>query len=105
MALGDWRMQPAGWLGQQTPFDDLPEPIRDVNPIRIAEVLAEPEGVPPSADVPLPPAPPAGQEFLAKIAPDLRTPAADAAGPIRFEVVLTRTPSLDDTTWRDLFAT
>jgi hypothetical protein len=103
--LADLRVLPAGWLASQTPIEELPEPIRDVNPIRIAEVLAEPEGVPPSADVPPPPAPPAGQEFLAKIAPDLRAPTEDAAGPIRFEVVLTRTPTLDDTTWRDLFAT
>ncbi len=102
LLLADLRTLPAGWLTPQMPIEDLPEPIRDVTPTRIAEVLAEPEGVPPSMDVPPPPAPAAGQEFLAKIAPDLR--AAEGVAPIRFEVVLTRTPNLDDTTWRDLFS-
>jgi hypothetical protein len=102
--LGDLRLQPAGWLTPEMPIEGLPEPIRDVNPIRGAEVLVEPEGVPPGADVPPPPLPPPGQEFLAKIAPDLRAVAADQPGPVRIEVVLTRAPSLDDTTWRDLFS-
>jgi hypothetical protein len=106
LLVADLRALPAGWLAAQTPIDELPEPIRNINPIRIAEVLVEPEGVPPSADVAMRPAPPAGQEFVAKIAPDWGAAADESvAGPIRFEVVLTRTPSLDDMTWRNLFAT
>jgi hypothetical protein len=101
----DLRFQPAGWLTTETPVEDLPEPIRSVNPVRIVEVLPEPEGVPPSTDVAPPSPPPAGQEWMAKIAPDLRAVAgAEAAGgPLRFEVVLTHAPGLDDPTWHDLF--
>jgi hypothetical protein len=101
LLLRDLRTLPAGWLTPQTPVDDLPEPIRVVNPVRIAEVLPEPEGVPPSADVPPPAMPPAGQEFLAKIAPDLRAAATaeGAAAPIRFEVVLTHAPPPDAVGW------
>ena len=100
--LGDLRLQPAGWLTPQTPIEALPEPIRDVNPIRGVELLPEPEGVPAGTDVPPPPLPPPGQEYLAKIAPDLRSAEA-TAGPVRFEVVLTHMPTLDDTNWRSLF--
>jgi hypothetical protein len=86
LLVRDLRYQPAGWLTPQTPIDDLPDPIRIVDPIRVAEVLPDPDGVPPSADVPPPSAPPVGQEFLAKIAPDLRPAAAPdgAATAMRF---------------------
>jgi hypothetical protein len=109
MLSADLRVLPAGWLAPQTPIANLPDPIREVTPIRIAEVLAEPEGVPPSVDVPPTPLPlsnDGGLNALAKIAPDLRAIAAEgAAGAIRFEVVLTHTPGLDDTAWRALFPT
>jgi hypothetical protein len=103
LLLKNLRAQPAGWFAPETPPDLLPEPIRDVNPLRVIEVLPEPAGVPPSADVPPPPPPPAGQEFLEKIAPDLREPAAGAGGNlVRMEVVFTREPRPDDITWRSL---
>jgi hypothetical protein len=104
LLVRDLRFLPAGWLTSATPVYELPDPIRDVTPIRVAEVLAEPEGVPPNADVPLPSSPPAGQESLAKIAPDLRAAVADnAANAVRFEVVITQVPPLEDMSWQALF--
>src|SRR5205823_12279606 len=85
-----------------------PEPLRDTNAVRVAEVLAEPEGVPPGADVPPPPPPAAGQEALEKLAPELRKrlggEGAAAAGPVRLEVVLARTPGPEDQAWRGLLS-
>jgi hypothetical protein len=99
--LGDLRLQPAGWLTPHTPIAELPEPIRDVNPIRVATVLAEPEGVPATADVP--PAIDSGVTAEAKIAPDLS--GAETRGPFRFEIVLTHAPGLDDNGWQNLLQT
>ncbi|HEY1379587.1 MAG TPA: hypothetical protein VGF55_22475, partial [Gemmataceae bacterium] len=103
LLIRDLRLLPAGWLTPETPVDDLPEPIRSVNPIRVVEVLPEPEGVPPSQDVPPPSLPPVidrGLNPLAKIAPDLRA-AGEGGAAIRFEVVLTRTPAPADVAWHD----
>lgn len=104
--LGDLRAQPAGWFVSDTPIENLPDPIQQISPIRIVEVLAEPAGVAESVDVPPPPAPPAGQEFLAKIAPDLRRAAAAEAAeaPIRMEVVLTNVPAQNDNSWRNILS-
>jgi hypothetical protein len=101
--LIDLRLQPLGWLSPQSPVESLPEPIRTIDPIRGVEVLPDPEGVPPSSDTALPNVPAlvdGAVNVQAKIAPDLRAAAAAAiAGPVRFEVVLTHTPALDDAAW------
>ncbi len=100
----DLRRQPAGWLAPAQAVDALPEPIRTVSPLRVVEVLPEPEGVPSSADVPPPPPPPPGEEYLAKLAPELRAaaPQEGASDRVRLEVVLSRTPAPQDTVWRTL---
>jgi hypothetical protein len=86
--LTDLRRQPAG--------RDLPAPFRSTWPLRLTEVLP---------DLPLPkvrpplPLPPKGQE---KIAPELRqllAAEADAAKPVRMEVILVVAPGEDNRTW------
>jgi hypothetical protein len=105
--LVDLRLQPLGWLTPQTPVESLPDPIRGIDPIRGVEVLPDPEGVPPSAERPVPNVPAVVEGAVnvqAKIAPDLRAAAAaENMGTVRFEVVLTRSPALDDTSWRAIF--
>lgn len=59
--------------------------------VRLAIVLAEPS--PPQPDVPLPPGPPPGRDYLEKISPDLRAllgklPEADFEKHMRIELVL-----------------
>jgi hypothetical protein len=103
--LKDLRGQPAGPLAPETPVTDLPEPVHSVVPVRTAEVLREPEGVPPSADAPPPPEP---EGPLQKLAPDLRDKAtgeADAQRPTRFEVILTNAPPGLDQNWRGAMLT
>ena len=98
--LKDLRGQTAGPLAPETPETDLPEPIHSVVPVRIAEVLAEGEGVPPSADV----APPAEDPGLQKLSPDLREKLAGEGGGAarsRLEVILNTTPRADDRGWRE----
>jgi hypothetical protein len=95
----DLRDTPSGWLAPDVPREQLPEPIRDVNPIRIVEVLAEPAGVSASADVAQPVA---TDSTLEKLPVDLRD--ADAAEVLRLDVILARAPTIADRGWRELFA-
>ncbi|MEI7685924.1 MAG: hypothetical protein WCL32_12930 [Planctomycetota bacterium] len=43
--LKDLRTQPAGWFESRFVFNKLPTPLRNVNPIHIAEVLEDPESI------------------------------------------------------------
>src|SRR5262245_16019980 len=89
--LKDLRDLPAGWFLPLTPDPDLPSPLRAVTPIRVIVVRPDPENVPPPAEPPAPFVPPAGSEFLAKIAPDLRERLGMAGDqPVRAEVILAR---------------
>ena len=78
-------------------------PSRSAIPIRSASPRCwrRPRACHRAADVAMPPPLPDAQ---GKIASDLRAAAAEekAAGTVRLEVVLTRTPGLDDTSWRAL---
>lgn len=96
--LKDLRDTPGGWLGPDVPRDELPDPIREFNPVRVVEVIAEPEGVPPNADAPVPVVEPA----LEKIAPDLLPEVNKEGGErIRMEVVLNNPPvGIEDMAWR-----
>ncbi len=97
--LSDLRDTPGGWLGPDVPRDELPDPIREFNPIRVVEVIAEPEGVPPNADAPAPTVDPT----LENVAPDLWPEIAkEGGGRIRMEVVLNRPPvAIEDAAWRN----
>lgn len=101
--LKDLRSQPAGWLMPQTPGQELPLPLRGISPVRVVELLPEPEGVPAAREAPPEtPAPEVGREFLLKIAPDLHDLAmkeGDTA-PRRLEVILDHVPTPGEPGWR-----
>jgi hypothetical protein len=64
--LKDLRRQPAGWFGPILDPNDLPIPLRSVTPIKVIEVLPDPDPIQ-DADDPMPrPA-----EYLEKISADL----------------------------------
>jgi hypothetical protein len=97
--LGDLRDQPGGWLGAHIAREDLPMPLRLVNPITVIEVLPDP--APPKE---LPPPPPRAKGYLYKITPDLWAVAGakdKANDVVRMEVILAYTPGPLDTGWRD----
>ena len=98
--LHDLRDLPAGWLAPDAPRDQLPEPIRGVNPIRIVEVLAEPAGAPANADAQQPVA---ADAALEKLSLDLRD--ADPAEVLRLDAILRTQPERSVTSgWKELFA-
>jgi hypothetical protein len=97
--LHDLRDLPAGWLSSDVPRDQLPEPIRDVNPIRVVEVLPEPAGVPANADAAQPVA---SDVALEKLPVDLRE--VDPAEVLRLDAILARSPVVGDNSWKELFA-
>jgi hypothetical protein len=85
--LVDLRDLPSGWLAPDVPRRDLPEPIRNVNPIRVVEVLREPAGLPPNADVA---EPTAADSTVEKLPLDLRD--VDPSEILRMDVILSRAP-------------
>lgn len=98
--LRDLRNQPAGWLAPDTAVKQLPEPLRDVSPLLVIEVIPEPDGVPAAKEAPEPVPVPKGQE---KIAPELRRLlGGDGEGDKaeRLQMILARTPSASDRTWQ-----
>ncbi len=100
MLLKDLRWQPAGWFAPATAVTDLPEPLKNVSPILIAEVLPEPEG--PPKELPPTAAPAKGEEYYLKITPELRELAAKEEAPksVRMEVILNYIPAEYDNEWR-----
>lgn len=81
----DLRNEPSGWFAPDAAPADLPVPLRDVNPVRIVQVL--------SVADPAPFAPPALAPNRAAFTPSLRAvldDAAAAAQPLRVEVVTDR---------------
>jgi hypothetical protein len=97
--LHDLRDLPAGWFAPDVPRDQLREPIRDVNPIHIVEVLAEPAATPANADAQQPVA---ADAALEKLSLDLRD--ADPAEVLRLDAILARNPRAGDNSWKELFA-
>ncbi len=101
--LRDLRDQPEGWLAPVTPRGDLPQPLRQISPLRVIEVLPEPEGVQAAREAPTDTPPPAaGREYLLKITPELRDLAMQE-GQIearRLDVILDHTPTPSERAWR-----
>ena len=94
--LKDLRRQPAGWLAPRIAQPDLPAPLRNVNPLIIAEVIP---GYQPLSE-PARPAP-RGKDYLDKISADLWALVSKkepAVTPV--QVVLSSTPREFDTDWR-----
>ncbi len=98
--LKDLRGQPAGWFASRIPPDNVPPPLRNVNPIRVVEVLADSE---PIADIAA--AQPRVPEYLEKISPDLWALINEAGAdnePVRIEIIFAGT--LNDSAWRSALA-
>jgi hypothetical protein len=98
--LKDLRGQPAGWFAPRIAPQDLPSPLRNVNPIQIVEVLADDLPIarvdPPPARMPA---------YLDKISPDLWALLGDKAPDnqtLRVELVFAGTPAAEDQGWRRL---
>jgi hypothetical protein len=83
--LEDLRWQDSGWLVPETPATQLPEPIREIWPVNIVEVLPE-TSVPPPAVLPGG-AQAAVQDPSNKISRELRTRLGQSQ-PIRLELVV-----------------
>jgi hypothetical protein len=99
--LKDIRGEPSGWLEPLTPLKDLPMPLQGVSPLRVIEVIPEPDGVAPVAELPAP-APVA--EPMQKIGSDLRQLMADkdeAAKPVRLEIILAVAPADTSVSWEE----
>jgi hypothetical protein len=95
----DIRTRPDGWLAPLKPLNDLPLPLRDLNAaIRIAEVVPEPEGVPPIKAV-APREVPKPEEPAAKLSADLLALLGKEEKERRLEVVLFRVPD-PNTPWQ-----
>jgi hypothetical protein len=85
--LGDLRDQPSGWFFSEIPRDQLNLPLRDILPIRQAEVLKDVDfGAVVAPPPPLPPAI-ASPKYSLDLAAYLADPAA-IAKPLRVELIL-----------------
>jgi hypothetical protein len=93
--LKDVRRQSAGWFAPRFAPEDLPLPLREVNPILVTEVLP---GTPPFSE---PPAPPArGNPNLDKIGASLWTLVSRKdPNPVRMEIILAYEPR-DEEGWQ-----
>jgi hypothetical protein len=99
LMLKDLRSQPTGWLASRLDPTALPAPVREQVPIRVTEVIAEPE---PAKDVPRPER--RGQEYLDKISADLWalvTSKDDENRVVRGEIILAYTPAAGDDSFRE----
>lgn len=97
--LKDVRGHPAGWFGPRIAREDLPMPLRGVNPIRIIEVLPDLEPLPALAFPG-----PRPREFLEKISPDLWALAEEKGKEdhrVRIDILLAGEPGMDNAVIRD----
>jgi hypothetical protein len=100
--LRDLRTVPGGWLVPRDPISTLPLPLRNRVPVKVVEVLPEPNDLPPAQEPAPPPAFPEGQGHLAKLSPDLLALAkrdGDDTKVLRVEVILATAPPERDANW------
>jgi hypothetical protein len=97
--LEDLRWQSTGWVAPQVPAVALPLPLRNGWPVLVAEVVPEPAGLGPAKLRAPARATAPGQEYLLKIAADLRV-LGKQVEPTRMEVILGSPPREDDPIWR-----
>lgn len=93
----DLRYHPAGWLGPIIPREEQPAPIRDINPIRIIEVLPDTQAL-----KELPALEPRNPAYLEKISADLWELVKGNAPPTlaRVEIVFAGTQADDERIWK-----
>lgn len=95
--LTDLRWLPAGWLSPETNPDNLPDPLRTLDPLRVIEVMPQIDGAVADAGIP------AVEPALEKLSPDLRAVLANAdaaAKPRRMEVIFFDPVQRGDLAWR-----
>ncbi len=96
----DLRYHPAGWFGPIIPRDELPAPLRDINPIQVIEVLPDTQAI-----KELPEVGPRSPVFLEKISPDLWELVKGKDVPstsIRVQVSFAGHADRDDRVWKML---
>ncbi len=96
----DMRSHPAGWLGPIIPRDEIPLPLREMNPVRVIEVMRDRTPIKELTD------PPARDAiFLEKISPDLWN-LVNAKGlpptEIRVQIGFAGTLQSDGRAWKQL---
>jgi hypothetical protein len=96
--LEDLRWQGNGWLTPAVPVALLPLPIRSMWPVLTAEVLPEPNGIPPAKQIAAMPTP-NPQDDLVKIAPELRG-LLKQTEPRAVELLYVTAPPGYDTAWQ-----
>jgi hypothetical protein len=96
--LKDLRTQPGGWLAPVMPLSEVPVPLREVNPLRVIEVLREKEPLKVLAEPE-----PRNPDYLEKISPELwelvRQPDASPSR-IRVQVAFLGTLREEEKLWR-----
>jgi hypothetical protein len=98
LLLRDLRFHPAGWLGPIIPREEMPLPLRDINPVTVIEVL------PDSAAIKVLPEPePRGDEIFDKISLDLWALVKDkdaGSNRVRVQVGFVGNLTTDDRDWK-----
>jgi hypothetical protein len=99
--LKDLRTQPSGWFLPVTHESDLPDLFKSMLPIRIIEVQPEKDAPAPVVGQAALPLPPPDQQYLNKIAGELRRHATENKDvPVRVEILLAYTPTEADDAWK-----
>src|SRR5262249_17550990 len=102
LLLEDLRAPATGSAPGANPME-LVSPLRDDWPWVVTEVIPVPAGVPIRTPPPPEASVPAGQEYLGKMARDLRA-LTNQNTPQRVELVLAAAPSVDDRAWSESLA-
>ncbi len=96
----DLRSHPAGWLGPIIPREEIPLPLRDMNPVRVIEVLRDKTPIKELAD------PPAREAaYLEKISADLWNLVSAKGLPpteIRVQIGFAGTLRSEDREWKQM---
>ena len=94
----DLRSHPAGWIGPVIPFDEIPSPLREVNPVRVIEILPDTQPIKQLAEpefrIP---------DYLEKISADLWELVKDKdvpATPIRVQIALAGAITPENDGWK-----
>jgi hypothetical protein len=100
LLLRDLRNHPSGWFGPILRREEMPVPLRDINPVRVIEVLADTEAV-----KQIPDAPPRGSEDYEKISADLWALVKNkdvGPGRVRIQIGFIGRINPDDTDWKTM---
>ena len=96
----DLRSHPAGWLGPVIPFDEIPSPLREVNPVRVIEMLADTQPIKELAEPER-----RNPDYLVKISADLWELVKDKdvpPVPTRIQIGFAGSIGPEDTWWKTL---